>query len=414
MTKKPDCQPIDLLWGAWYEEAAMQLDFPSHWEIQKCSIVDSPRMTSQKISDAVTEPINNLSLQRLAQGKKNVVIAVEDITRPSRLERILRYVLKELYSAGLDKKQISFVICNGAHAPMLRVDLEKKFGPEILRDFLILNHNPYDNLEDSGIMLGKTPFKVNRNYLQADLKIAIGTIIPHSFAGFSAGGKLILPGLADIGTLERTHKFVMMGMRGGVNNVETNKFRHEVEKVVGQVGCDFFIGVVPNSRREIAGVFAGHFVDAHRAGVEFGRKIYKTRVSPADVVVLNAYPKDSELIQADTALTPLKTTTADFISEDGVVIIISRSSNGLGHHSLFGPGMRLYRKPIKRRFLKDRELIIYSPNVNQAEFETIFWDGYTFATQWQDVLENLYKRFPQKCRVAILPTAPFQLLECDT
>ena len=74
--------------------------------------------------------------------------------------------------------------------------------------------------------------------MASDLISAIGSIIPHPFAGFGSGGKLILPGLSDIATLERSHKFVMMGFRGGVNDVENNKFRLELENVVSQIGLD--------------------------------------------------------------------------------------------------------------------------------------------------------------------------------
>jgi len=286
----------------------------------------------------------------------------------------------------------------------------KKFGRHIVNNHLIHNHNPYDNLIDTGIVLGKTPVRVNRNYYEADLKIAVGTIMPHSFAGFSSGGKLILPGLSDIATLERSHKFVMMGFRGGVNDVETNKFRSELEEVVARIGMDFFVGIVPNSKREIAGVFPGHLIEAHRAGVVFARNIFRSIIQPADVVVLNAYPKDTELIQADTAFTALKTIKESIVREGGVVVIISKCSNGFGHHSLFGPGMRLYRKPIKRKFLQERDLIVFSPNINQEEFNALFWDGYRLANDWQQVITLLEQRFPGPCKVTVLPCAPMQLL----
>jgi hypothetical protein len=127
-------------------------------------------------------------------------------------------------------------------------------------------------------------------------------------------------------------------------------------------------------------------------------------------VILNAYPKDTELIQADTAFTPLKTIKEHIVREGGIVVIISKCSNGFGHHSLFGPGMRLYRKPIKRKFLRESDLVVFSPNINQVEFNTLFWDGYRLAKDWEAVLSILKQRFPGKCKVSILSCAPMQLL----
>lgn len=406
---------LQLPWSAWYEECQVSLPMPDSWDISHCVMVDAEALSQDEIASALSSPIGTPGLEKIAIGKSKVVIAVEDITRPSRIELVLNLVLSKLRQAGVPKEAIQFLVCNGAHAPMLRGDLLRKFGEEILKDYVVLNHNPYDNLVDTGILLGKTPFKVNRYFYEADLKITIGSVMPHHFAGFSAGGKLVLPGLSDIATLQRSHKFVMMGLRGGVNDVENNKFRSELEGVVRQVGVDFFIGVVPNSKRQAAGVFAGDLIQAHRSGVEYGRKIYKTAVPLlADVLILNAYPKDSELLQADTAFTPLKSIKKDLLKENGVIVLCSSCSNGIGHHSLFGPGMRLYKPPGKRRFLKNKELFFFSPNINAAEYQMIFSPEYPLLGRWEDVLSVLKSRFGTKCDVTVLPYAPLQLLSCPT
>ncbi|MFC1524394.1 lactate racemase domain-containing protein [Thermodesulfobacteriota bacterium] len=406
-------QKVKIPWAAWHEETNLELTFPDEWDIHTCHMKDAPRISDQDILKNIQNPIGSRPLRELAIGRKNAVIAVEDITRPAKLKRIIKCIINELLCGGIEKSAITFLICNGAHAPMLRIDMVKKFGQEIVSDFLIINHNPYDNLADTNITLGKTPLQVNRFFVEADLKIGVGTIMPHSFAGFSSGGKLVLPGLSDIGSLERSHKFVMMGFRGGVNDVETNKFRLELEDVARQIGMDFFIGILPNSRREISAVYTGDLVAAHRNGVEFGRSIYRTSIVPSDLVILNAYPKDTELIQADTALTPLKTTKHQIIKDGGMAVITTNSSNGLGYHSLFGPGMRLYRPPTKRRFLNDSDLMVLSPNVNLPEFKTVFWHQYQLSNNWGELLEKLKKRLPQNTKVSILPTAPLQLLECN-
>jgi len=403
----------DIPWGAWYAETTLPLAMPASWDVSVCGIEDGEALSEKEIRQALSNPIGTPQLEDIAKGKSNIVIAVEDITRPSQLEQVFEILLEKLHQAGVGKAQIRFMVCNGAHAPMLRDDLLLKFGKTVLEDYCVLNHNPYDNLVDTGIQLGKIPFKVNRYFYEADLKITIGSIMPHHFAGFSAGGKLVLPGLSDIATLERSHKFVMMGLRGGVNDVENNKFRTELEGVVREVGVDFFVGIVPNSKRAPSGIFAGDFVQAHRSGVEYGRKIYNTRVPlSADVLILNAYPKDSELLQADTAFTPLKSIKQDLVQDNGLIVLCSRSSNGIGHHSLFGPGMRLYKPPGKRRFLKNKQLMVFSPHVNTAEYHMVFNADYPLKKSWAEVVTDMQARFGTSCRVTVLPHAPLQLLSC--
>ena len=410
--KQNRCQKITIPWGTWHGDMDLELGFPSQWDLDVAKIKDADTLTLADIQLSLQNPHGTDTLQSMATGKKNAVIAVEDITRPTRLEGLLIGIVDALSSAGLKDDQIKFIICNGAHAPMHKNQIEMKYGESLLKRFIFLNHNPYDNLTDTGIILGKTPVRLNSFFHEADLKIAVGTIMPHSFAGFSAGAKLLLPGLSDMATLERTHKFVMMGFRGGVNDVETNKFRAEIEDVAQKVGVDFFCGAVPNFKRDIAGIFTGDIIKAHRQGVAFARDIFKTQIKPkANIAVLNAYPKDTELIQADAALTPLKTIKESMVKENGIYIIISRCSDGYGYHSLFGPGMPLSRKPVKRGMLKKRDLIVFAPGINTPEFKTMYWDGYTLCNQWKDVLEIISEKYPSHCRVTVLPSAPLQLLE---
>ena len=205
----------------------------------------------------------------------------------------------------------------------------------------------------------------------------------------------------------------MMGLRGGVDDVDKNKFRLEMEDAVRKVGLDFFIGVVPNSKREAARIYAGDMVEAHRQGVDFARKIYRTRISGKyDILVLNAYPKDTDLIQTETAFTPLRTIGTEIMKEKGILIVVSCCSKGLGYHALFGPGMRLYRRPSEQRQWKGRDLIIFSPNLHQREFHTIFWKGYQLVNNFDSLFLQLKERFENGCDVAILPCAPLQLPTC--
>lgn len=405
-------EKITIPWGAWHGDHDLDLRFPFEWDIDVARIKDGKRLNSAHIERALHHPLGTDPLQHIAVGRKNAVVAVEDITRPTRLEPLLNAIVDTLGKAGLKDDQIRFVIAVGAHAPMHKHQMEMKYGETLLKRFIFLNHNPYDNLTDTGIMLEKTPVRLNTFFHEADLKIAVGTIMPHSFAGFSSGAKLLLPGLSDMATLERTHKFVMMGFRGGVNDVETNKFRAEIEGVAQEVGLDFFCGVVPNSTRDIAGLFSGDVIEAHRKGVGFARNVFRTIVQPeADIAILNSYPKDTELFQADAALTPLKTIKSSLVKENGTYIIISRCSDGYGYHSLFGPGMPLSRKSVKRGLLKNRDLIVFAPGINVPEFKTMYWDGYTLCNQWDHVLELISEKHPDHCRVTVLPSAPLQLLE---
>ncbi|MEK7812389.1 MAG: hypothetical protein AAB296_01405, partial [Candidatus Desantisbacteria bacterium] len=99
------------------------------------------------------------------------------------------------------------------------------------------------------------------------------------------------------------------------------------------------------------------------------------------------------------------------VKDDGVIILTSACTLGRGYHALFEPGMRLHKPPVKRKFLGNRELWVYSPNINKADFATLFWDGYLLFNRWDDVIERLKERYKKSCHMAIFPYSSLQIAE---
>jgi len=108
-----------------------------------------------------------------------------------------------------------------------------------------------------------TPLLVNAEVMQCDFKIAIGSIVPHAFAGFGGGAKIILPGICHYNTVLDFHK---LGSRYkkenpdipiGTGVVENNLLRMNMEEAAEKVGLDIKIDTVMNSYGETVAVFAG-------------------------------------------------------------------------------------------------------------------------------------------------------------
>ena len=248
-----------------------------------------------------------------------------------------------------------------------------------------------------------------------EFNFLLGSVVPHAFAGFSGGAKMVLPGLSNIESIEWTHKAVMMGLRGKAGTLEGNRFRAEFERVARHAGVQLSINVVVNGRREMAGVFAGYLEAAHRAGANFAREVYATALpqEPFDLVILNAYPKDDELLQAENAFMFHHTAPAGYLKEDGVIVLASACSLGMGHHGLFGVHQRLYRKPVKKGFLGERLVVGFMPGVTSDEFHQIYWEGYPHFGEWGEVVAFLRARFPNGARVGVLPWSSMQILQSD-
>jgi lactate racemase len=401
---------FSLPWKAWHGDESCELVFPEAWDVRLCSMTQAAALTNLEIRNAVRNSVGGAGFVALCRQAKNAAIVVDDITRPTPTKVLLPLVLDQLTTAGISRADIKIIVALGSHAPLSGADLVLKLGAEVVQDYNVLQHDPLHNLADIGIRLDNTPVKINKDFVDSDLKISMGCITPHPFAGFSGGGKLILPGLASMEVIERTHRYVVMGFRGGMGIVEGNQFREEVEEVCTQCGLNLIVDTVVNQEREIAGVFAGDFKVAFLKGVEFAREVYQTLLPvEVDVAVLNAYPKDTDLIQSENAFNVLRSTSRGFVRDGGKIVLATASSHGRGVHGIFAPGGRLYRKPIRKRWLGNKELIIYSPSVSKEECRSIFWEGYRFCSTWEEVVKNLGAAFADHCNVAVFPCASIQL-----
>ena len=209
-------QSINLSQNAWYGDSILNLHLPKNWSITVCemSAHNARKLGEEEIRLALNNTFGTEPISVLAKGKKRVVVIFDDLHRPTPVSKIIPLVLKELYQAGITDRQISFVAATGAHRPMIREDFVKKLGKEIVEKFPVYTHNPFGtmgSLKKLGRTSRGTPVEVNREVAEADLKIGIGCIIPHSLAGFTGGGKIILPGCSSIESIMYNHEEVAGG-----------------------------------------------------------------------------------------------------------------------------------------------------------------------------------------------------------
>jgi len=417
----PASAVASLPWGAWHGDARLDLDFPRGWEVEIAPSPSAPALDPQAVIRAIRSPVGSPPLSELAAGKASAAIAVDDLSRPAAVPAVLDALWQELKAAGLKADAVRIVVASGSHRPLERRELHLKLGAEAMGRHPIYGHHPFENLADTGVLLGKVPLRVNRFFHEAQLRIGVSTVTPHPFAGFSGGAKIVLPGLASLDVLERTHKFVLMGLRGGIGAVDGNRFREEAEDAVRAFGLHFSVNLVVNGRRAVAGLAAGDLRDAHRAAVEIARRVYAAPCSSpgsapssapksdgADAVVLNAYPKDMDLIQADFAFNPLRWLPG-LVKPEGVVVLTSACPLGRGVHGLFEPGMRLHRKPSARGFLGGRTLLVHSPELSAFDFHDLYWEGYELHGEWRTLRERLEGLLPGSRRVLVFPCAPIQI-----
>lgn len=400
---------ITLPWGAWHLEQDLELPLPAGWRVDVATIDGATDGLS--LEAALDAPVDAPPIEELAKGARCVAIAVEDLTRPAALGPVLDAILDRLEGAQVSAEQVTVIVAVGGHMPVARDGLLQKLGARVLARCDVWNHHPYEDLVDLGTSRSGIPIKINRLFMEADVRLAVGSVVPHPYAGFGGGGKIVLPGIAGIETLEMNHRPAVTGLSGaGLGVVDGNRARAEMEEIALAAGLQAVVNIVPDARRAPIGHVYGHPVTAHRRAVELARRAYRTPVVPhADACVLNAYPKDGELLQVGNAFNAYRTLSPAAVREGGTVIVTAACPQGRGHHSLHGPRMRLWREPVERPYLTGRELVIFAPTLSEADVRKSFWKGYPHARDWNDVQSLLAARHPRGGRMIVFPAAPLAL-----
>lgn len=279
------------------------------------------------IRAAIETPIGTPTLKELvAQHGTNTMILVDDGTRNTPQKLILPILLDELNAAGVRDNDITVMIALGTHRAMNQAECVERYEQEVVDRVTVINlPQGADDFEDLGATPSGVPIHVSKRYLESELSIAVGNIIPHMYAGWAGGAKMIQPGVTDHITTAETH--LMAGPRvyeilGQVDNL----VRQEMEEIALKTGLTFIVNVVLNGDGDVVKVVAGHVVKAHRAGVEIARSIYTLELSERpDIVVAGSHPADRDLWQG---IKPVNN-CGMLVKDGGTLILVIPAPEGI-------------------------------------------------------------------------------------
>ena len=297
-------------------------------DLKKQKVLLNPK---DKLKELLKNPISSPSLKDLIIQKKvqNILIIVNDITRPTPYKIILPPLLEELHQIGIEKENVTFIIATGIHRSNSEEEIKEIFGADILSAYKFVNHNCDDqNLIDLGKLRSGNELWINPLISSSDFIITTGVIVPHYFAGFSGGRKSILPGISGRKTIEANHsQMVHPNARSG--NLQDNPVHQEMQEAAEKVGVDFNLNVVTNEHHEIVEIVAGELRKSWLKGVEVCKKLYLCPIKQkAEVVIASAggYPKDINVYQAQKALD----NAYQALKPGGTIILLAECPEGYG------------------------------------------------------------------------------------
>ncbi len=401
----------------WYQEGKLRLNFPDDWEVVPCLMNGhkAAPLTPGKIGAAFDSPIGSPRLRELARGKNKVAIIFDDISRPTRIADLVPYIFSELEAAGISEQAIRFVCATGAHGAHSYQDFLKKLGAEIMDRFAVYNHNIYENCTYVGQTSQGTKLAINSEVMGCDLKIGIGSVIPHPQSGFGGGGKIVLPGIASIDSIEGFHRLEIAARENGRGNTVgpgsylENPMVKDFTEAAKMIGLNFKIDTIVNGSAQPCAMFTGDPEAEYYEAVQFAARHYATRSVPsADIVVINTYAKGSE------AIVGLIMGIRMLMDKGGDLVLIMDCPAGQVVHYLlgsFGTEVRgrlfsavNFRLPWIKRF------VILSPQYEKSATDWLAIPDTIRARTWQETLAILKEDYSSGARVAVVPDGTIQYL----
>ncbi|NOZ72158.1 MAG: nickel-dependent lactate racemase, partial [Chloroflexi bacterium] len=355
-----------------------------------------------------------------------VVIVHTDITRATPNDRILPVILAELEAAGIVREDITLLNGLGTHRPQTEAELRSMLGDFIVDNYRCQQHDCFDDGEL--VSLGKTklghPVRVNRTYLQADVKILTGFIEPHLFAGFSGGPKAVLPALAGAESVFSNHGRNMIAHPKATWGVLTrNPIWEEMREVALRTEPTFLLNVSLNAEGDITGIFAGDMLAAHATGCEFVRNSAMIAVdAPYDIIITtnSGYPLDQNLYQSVKGMSA----AVGIVREGGAIIIATACEDGVPAHGKYAAilatagspegVMALIKQPgfsehdqwqvqIQAQVQLKADVYVYSDGLSDEEIEAALLLP---CHSIEQTLADLQKKYGPQARICVIPQGP--------
>jgi nickel-dependent lactate racemase len=409
-----------------YGRQGLDVTLPDNTDVIRPGFVAGLADERRALLQALRAPIDSPPLRDLVHPGDSVVLVHTDITRATPNDRILPVVLGELESAGLRPANITLLNGLGTHRPQTKAELRAMLGDKVVERYACRQHDCND--DQNLIPLGETarghPVRVNRQYLEADVRLLTGFIEPHFFAGFSGGPKAVLPSLAGRESVFTNHGLRMIGhpnARWGVT--EGNPIWEEMREVALRTHPTFLLNVALNNQREITGVFAGEMMAAHSMGCRFVRERAMVQVeAPYDIVITtnSGYPLDQNLYQSVKGMKAAE----QIVVDQGVIVVAAACEDGLPEHGQYASLLAEAGSPEKVLALisqegfhaQDQWQVQIQAQIQQRAQVFVYSDGLSdeqiqraLLTPCRDIeatVAEMVKKYGAQARICVLPEGP--------
>lgn len=321
---------IEIGWG----ERPRALRLPAGVTVVEAPPAPPPRGWAALFAAALDPP----TAARIAAAR-SVCVLIPDETRKPVAEHLM-----PLLAPLLADKAVSVGVATGKH-PVTAA------APGTWR------HDAHDPaLVEVGTTPAGTPVAFPRAVLDADLRLLIGEIRPHYFAGWAGGAKTLFPGVAGAAGIWQNHT-LKAAAGAAPGRIDDNPCRLDMEAAAALAGPSVILNVIRGAHGAPVHLVAGEVTAAHRAGVALARQIY-TAPHPgrrfATVVVSDRAPVTANLYQACKLIIP----AGGLVEPGGTIVLAAACHEGIGPVDIINAG--IWALGVRRHCPPDVKVVLVS------------------------------------------------------
>jgi len=374
---------------------------------------------------ACRTPIESDPLREMIKPTDRVVVVTSDGTRPVPNHLLIPWLLEEL---PVPAENVTVILGTGTHRANTPDEIDAMFGSDVAQRVCIVNHDAFDSAQHVrvGTTASGTDVLLDKAYVEADKRIAVGFIEPHFFAGYSGGPKAIAPGVTAGDTIFSLHDYPILADPNCTWDVlDGNPLHEAIVEMTGLCPPDFLVNVTLNLDKAITGFFVGDYMKAHRAGCARVREYAMAPVPcefPIVITSNSGYPLDQNVYQSVKGMSAAKR----IVTPGGTIIMASACNDGVPSHGNFGamlrehdtveaidahlqslpaPVMDQWEVQVLLQILERCEVQLYS----QVDAETVRECKLVPVDDLQIAVESQIKTIGTGAPVAVLPEGPLTI-----
>jgi len=280
------------------------------------------------IRDALRNPIGTRRLREIVATKKeaDIIIVVDDHTRDTPTELMLDALIEEI--GGDYKDRIMLLVACGTHGAPTDDDLKRIIGKHFGQFSIKIHDCDAKDLVYVGSTSSGTPLKLNRNYVDAGIKVLTGDITLHYYAGFGGGRKSILPGISSRDTIKKNHA-LLVDEHARTANIRHNPVHLDMTEAASLLPPDFVLNIVAAGKDKVVDAYAGEMNSVFQKGIEVAKDLFCLKTHDLyDILVVSAggFPKDRNLYQATKAIENCYRA----VVPGGELILVAECREGIG------------------------------------------------------------------------------------